>query len=146
MKIYKIISYLLFFLFGITLVLVFSGSNGTAEQDFNSLFMAVIAFGLGCAFMLYWRYGPRPWNEMSFTEQCKQMAKDIKSGKRIWYLNPDGADYLAVPLSHKNINEFGGGVHIVTSLSIIKDLAKKGKIKNESLLNEVLRFLGPKNK
>lgn len=146
MKIYRNIAFVLFFLFGIVLILVFSGSNGTSEQDFNALVAAVVAFILGCGFMLYFRYGQKPWNEMSFTEQCQQIAKEVSSGKRVWHLNHDGDDYLAVPLSHKNMNEFGGGIHTISNLSMIKDLAQKGKIKNEPLLNEILRFLEPKKK
>ncbi len=83
---------------------------------------------------------------MSFTEQCRQMAKDVRSSKRVWCLNPDSDGYRAVPLSPKNMNEFGGGIHIKSNLTIIKDLVQKGKIKNEPLLNEILSFLEPKKK
>lgn len=83
---------------------------------------------------------------MSFTEQCRQMAKEVRSGKRIWHLNPDGDGFDAVPLKHKNMNEFGGGVHIITNLTIIKKLVQEGRIKNEQLLNEILIFLESKKK
>lgn len=145
MKTYRNIARGFFALFVVIIIVVFSGYGGTSDQQINGLYAAVACWILGAAFMLYYRYGKKPWNEMSFAEQCESLAKEIRSGKRSWYLNCDGDDFLAVPLSPKNMNEFGGGLHTKSNLSMIKDLAAKGRIKNEPLLNEILRFLEPKS-
>lgn len=141
MKIYRKISYILFCLFGILLVLVFSGSNGTPEQDFNSLVVACFVFVLGCGFMLYYRYGQKPWNEMTFEKQCDFFARQLVSGKRSWFLNPVENDFFAFPLSPRNMNEFGGGVHISSNLERVKQLMDSGQIKNTALVTGILQIL-----
>ncbi len=80
----------------------------------------------------------------SFEERCQWMAREIKAGKRDWYLNPlndESGKYLVVPLSSKNMNEMGGGLHLHTNLDEVNKLIEKEKINNLQTFQTILKYL-----
>jgi len=85
-------------------------------------------------------FGKR-WDELSFEEQCAQMAIDLKNGKRKWYLKDHGDSFLAAPVSGKKMDEMGEGYHILTDEVRIKRLITEGKIDNVPTFWTVLKYL-----
>jgi hypothetical protein len=74
------------------------------------------------------------WNNLSLDGRCEEMALDLKSGKREWYLNSfSNTNYYFAPLSKKNMSEFGGGEHLSANKDEILRLIKEGKIENSEM-------------
>ena len=90
---------------------------------------------LGVILLLQSSYVERSWwNNLSLGERCEEMAKELKSGKREWYLNSfSSTNYYFAPLSKKNMSEFGGGEHLSANKDEVLRLIKEGKIENAEM-------------
>lgn len=74
------------------------------------------------------------WNNLTLNGRCEEMALDLKSGKRDWYLNSfSNTNYFFAPLSKKNMSEFGGGEHLSANKSEVLRLIEEGQIENSEM-------------
>ncbi len=136
----------LFLTFAITLVIVLTDETMTSEQQSNSMAFTTFLAIVGILFLVIDREPTKKksWNELTFDEQCKILAQDIKEGRQKWFLNPSIGEqdtYVVAILPPKNMNEMGCGKHIETTKKDICRLIFAGKIKNPEMVNGVLTYL-----
>jgi hypothetical protein len=146
MRILAIVFLVLFVMFLIGAL----GSNSlTKQQSWNCLCVSVVCAFFAIIFFIGARLvdksdkkeaEKKAWNDLPIEEKCERMAADLKSGERSWYLNPNDGMYLAVPLTAKDMNEFGGGAHIPTTELLVRDHLRNGKISNTQVVEKVLSF------
>lgn len=79
-------------------------------------------------------------NSYSFEKECEIMAQDLKNKKRSWYLNEVDGDFIAAPLSPRNMNQMGGGAHLRTNVEQIKKLCDEGKVLNKDTVEKILSY------
>jgi len=137
----------LFLPFAITLVIALTDETMSSEQQSNSIAFTSFLAIVGMLFLVIDREPEKmkAWNDLPFEEQCRLTAIDLKMGRRSWFLNPltaeEGGGFHAVPLSSENMNEYGGGIHIITTEKKITKLMLDGEIKNPELVNGILTHL-----
>lgn len=125
----------------------YGSSSDNSELFLPILFCIVVLFLVLTLFLPKLRvlFLRKRWEELSFEEQCAQLALDLKNGKRKWYLNNHGNSFTAVPLSAKNIDEMGACEHILTDEVRIKQLITEGKIDNVPTFWTIMKYLNKIN-
>ncbi|MEI6529421.1 MAG: hypothetical protein WCN88_03425 [Candidatus Falkowbacteria bacterium] len=123
----------------ITFAILFSNDKTVAENMVGivlaglALFIGVMLFILASYLKLSW------WNGLSVDGRADEIATELKSGKRDWYLNPmQLGNYMFAPLRPSKMNELGGGKHIKTNRLMVDSLLAEGKLENDEMTRKIL--------
>lgn len=142
---FKLATFCFILFYGMKLIGLMIDPTATVVQKLNFIKIGVVFAVFEVIFhFIKKKHEKKPWNELTFDEQCKILARDIRKGRRQWFLSPvleEGDGSNAVPLSFSNMNEFGGGVHMPTTKEKVAKLLLDGKIKNPEMVNGVMTYL-----
>ena len=133
---YRLLSYLAFSVFlAIVGMHIIGGTNPSPGTEFiawSSMIIGVALWVLVSYKRTEW------WNNLTLDERCQELASDLHSGQKGWYLNSYGAKYFFAPLERSNMNEMGGGPHISTTREEVLRLLKAGKLENPELAEKTI--------
>ena len=129
-----------FFLFVLVAIIVFVIAADTDSYIINlsgiaSLLLGVILLNESGRVERDW------WDDLPLGKKCKEIARELKSGERKWYIIPSSDDkYYFAPLGRKNTDEFGRGEHLSASKDEVLRLVREGKIEHSAMAMLIISY------
>lgn len=121
--------------------------NGTWRHSFfPGLILIISIFSLIVSFF---EKKKQEWNNLSLDEKGKRIVEDLKSQKKLWFLNPispASRNYFALPISEKEAIKRSSSkksksiTYRFSDMEKVRELVKEGRIINCEETEAILKY------